>query len=301
VSQSRPNAFGFRDPETGEPLDQEKRPSAKLYRFVRNVRTFPKTAAEIRDFSYAKLTREDEEFIVVFSLRTNVQAPSQGLVFGGWYEGDRPLFSQSVHIDWAQGAHWKRSYFKNAPTRLTQQLQLVEAPDEQSEENDREITVTAGLGLVLRDSWATVREYTVSWMALWGALVQLVAWLMGGFDGQLKVTTAIVILYVITKALVHLRVGEFGLAFWRVLHFPLWMTLITIGTLGDLSHAESATSMRKVAMFFVTVWCLGGSTTAVMTLLGLKRVDHLRKGFKRLIRETFAEEDEESDGSGKIF
>ncbi len=55
-----------------------------------------------------------------------------------------------------------------------------------------------------------------------------------------------------------------------------------MSTLGNFSRDE--------AMIFVTSWCLGGSVTATMTLLGLKQVEHFRKGFKRLIRETFSDE-----------
>jgi hypothetical protein len=165
-----------------------------------------------------------------------------------------------------------------------------------SELTDREITVTSGLAFLLSDSWATIRRYTISWVAAWGALVQLVAWLLGGFDAELRVTTALVIIFLLIKALVHLQAGEFGMAFWRILHFPLWMLIIAIGTLADLSHAESAISCRTISMLFVNSWCIGGSTTTVLKLLGLKRVEQLRRGIKKLIRETFAEDDGESDG-----
>jgi len=210
----------FRDFETDEPSAQNRQ--NRLYAFVRHTRTFPKTAAEIKDFSYAKLTREDEDIVVVLAWGAD-QVP---VVYRSGYGAATP-FSQSVHsnrilptrlISWS-------SYLKGAPTNLTQQLELVgaraEKNEESSEENDGEITVTAGLGLLLKDSWSAVREYTVSWMAIWGGLVQLAAWLLGGFDAELKITTAIVILFLVSKALVHFRAGEIGLAFWRILHFPL--------------------------------------------------------------------------------
>jgi hypothetical protein len=161
-------------------------------------------------------------------------------------------------------------------------------------DNDREITVAVGLGSLLKDSWAAVRDYTIDWMAVLGALVQLAAWLLGGFDLQIKVVASIVVIFLVTKALLNLRAGEFGLAFWRILHFPLWMIVIALGNLGDLSlsHVEGIISLRTVAMVFVTSWCLGGSVTATMRLLGLERIEHFRKGFKRLIRETFSDEGE---------
>lgn len=205
---------------------------------------------------------------------------------GGWMRPPKAIDlspEDASHFDETVGRFWLPS--AKTYTRSEQDKR------EYSEDIDGEITVSAGLGLLLSDSWAVIRKYTISWMAIWGALVQLTAWLLGGFDAELKVTTALVILFLVTKALVHLKVGEFGLAFWRILHFPLWMTIIAIGTLLDLSHAEDATSMRKLAMIFVTAWCSGGSISAVMKLLGLERVEHLRKGFKKLIRETFADDD----------
>ena len=72
-------------------------------------------------------------------------------------------------------------------------------------DNDREITVAVGLGSLLKDSWTAVQDYTINWAVVWGTLVQLAAWLLGGFDLQIKVVSAIIVIFVVTKALLNLK------------------------------------------------------------------------------------------------
>ena len=284
---------------------------------------FLKTATEIRDFSFAKLVTGDEDSVIVIFPKATGRYISQVRGYHSEFHFQKiahdlvhrlrfeqyELLSQTVHAGTAFGP---LSLIKPTssdvfaleeedwpiPNELAVAVPGPHKPKELRKndlvlgDNDCEITVAVGLGSLLKDSWTAVQDYTINWAVVWGTLVQLAAWLLGGFDLQIKVVSEIIVIFVVTKALLNLKAGEFGLAFWRIFHFPLWMLVIALGTLGDMSlfHVSGIVSLRTMAMIFVTSWCLGGSVTATMTLLGLKQVEHFRKGFKRLIRETFSDE-----------
>jgi hypothetical protein len=298
---------GLQDPET-ESIT-ENRHSERLRLFVRNARSFPKTAAEIKAFSLARLLSEyNDDAIIIVSLRALArrQAPLSNLHHSSPFrvEPIRPtLLTQALshYVDLSKVDYLREDFRREygllgtsvVPEPQTLEPQTLETIDNHDPYGNCEVTVTAGVALLLTDSWHCIRDYTISWMMVWGGLVQLVAYLLGGLDLQLKAVTALVLIFLASKALLSLRSGEFGQAFWRVLHFPLWMTLIAVASLGDTLHAETLVSLRGVAMFFVTTWTLGGSTNAILLLLGIERANQFRKDVKRAFRRLFEDEDEE--------
>lgn len=158
---------------------------------------------------------------------------------------------------------------------------------------ESEITVVSALKMLLKDTFITMRDQTFSWAALWGGLVQLLARLVGGFDAQVEAVVGLVIFYLTAKALLDLRAGQFGSAAWRIFHFPIWMCLIVLGNLADLSQIpELRPVSRELALTFVGIWCFGGATQGFMQLLGIERVDRFRRDFKRIVRENFFEPEE---------
>lgn len=158
---------------------------------------------------------------------------------------------------------------------------------------ESEITIVSALNLLLKDTLSTVRDHSFNWTALLGGLFQLLVWSFGGFDVQFEAVVGLVVLYLFAKALLDLRAGAFGLAAWRIFHFPIWMFIVAAGHLAELSRIpELRPVSRELALTFVGIWCMGGATNGFMQLLGIERVDRFRRDLKRIVRENFFQPEE---------
>jgi hypothetical protein len=227
--------------------------------------------------------------------------------------GGKPLPTQEVRKFWVahhHGSYIVRSYNKALAIGYYGDWPVAESEEELEtgdfqflalQEGDflplsaeeSEITVVSALNVLLKDTLSTVRDQSFNWTALLGGLFQLLAWSFGGFDVQFEAVVGLVILYLVAKALLDLRAGAFGLAAWRIFHFPIWMFIVALGHLAELSHIpELRPVSRELALTFVGIWCMGGAANGFMQLLGIDRVDRFRRDLKRIVPENFFQPEE---------
>jgi hypothetical protein len=276
-----------------------------LDRFLRSVRSFPKTTEEIRNFTLAKITREEnDDIVIVVSLR----AARQRDAWGHLHEVQSPhLLSQSIH----SGSHWISTptslskmpwQFLSVPSVGATTLEIEEPIDEKLNdpklnEEESEFSVASAALMLISDTAKTVRDQNPWSLLTWGTALTGLSYAFGGLTGQLGAAVALAAGFSILKMIEDLKAGRFAPAAWRIAQFPLWMVFISLGAIADKGFFPDTVAhyspFRELMLVFVMGACFLGSVYAALRLVGLgDRVAIFLVKLKRLIKEELLTENE---------
>ncbi|HVA77452.1 MAG TPA: hypothetical protein VNF27_06130 [Candidatus Binataceae bacterium] len=152
--------------------------------------------------------------------------------------------------------------------RFTQTLELC--PPTQ-----RHFNVHGAVWLSLSDVARSVRENsTVGWIAGWA--LAAITWSIGGFDGIAQSVAVLAALNSILLPLVDLKRREFTLTktVGEVLQFPVYLTLVALGTFVDRAGAHGFMRLLIAGLIVIPI-CAGRSFRNLLVLADLQGVDTL--------------------------